>query len=530
MGAPKIKILQELVDTHTSELAENVSVRDFGAIGDGSDETQKFRDAIATGKRVIVPMPITFYGITSALVRSGEVSKVNLVGVGGIPEIRLIGTPSLTDTNVNSVFKPDGILCTGFRLRNLLLRGNWDGESATDFADSIGVWLTPSENYIPDIDNVWCENFADYGHYFYVNKGSVGRIYANENRVQGVAITNVEDSLEISYISAERNGNSDVNSGAGVDIEYSASRPIGLKNIHIGKISSNYNQRGVVVTSGSATDVILSGHGISYNDFNVFIDEITTKGNISDGLLIDFPSTHVKSFVSNDDGVSADCGILVRGTNPITRNSLRIDSIFTNGSFNGSYFTCASTDHPYKSVMLGTVILLNSANRGLYMGSEGWAVKSVIQDLFDFTSAIGAIVSNIERNVNILRGLAFGGVTQPMSRRTFKLPVPTNLAVSTEYKLAPNHYVERIVVHVVTASTTNVRMRVKVGGNTKADIRINTIGVRTIGLKANEVDALDTNTSAIGTDMLGDLRLEPLDIPWPNDGSVVVYVEYNSLY
>ena len=47
MGKPKIKILQELVDIHTSELADHPTVKSFGAKGDGvTDDTISIQNAI----------------------------------------------------------------------------------------------------------------------------------------------------------------------------------------------------------------------------------------------------------------------------------------------------------------------------------------------------------------------------------------------------------------------------------------------------------------------------------------------------
>lgn len=67
-----------------SKLRESVSVMDFGAVGDGiTDDTAAFNAAIATGKKVIVPIPSVGYlvnGITVVdnMVIEGEKSGVSL--------------------------------------------------------------------------------------------------------------------------------------------------------------------------------------------------------------------------------------------------------------------------------------------------------------------------------------------------------------------------------------------------------------------------------------------------------------------
>jgi hypothetical protein len=70
-GSAAIGFLQAgagaIARTAQAKLRESVSVKDFGAVGDGSDETSKFLAAAAASKVVVIPSPMTLC-ITNAVV------------------------------------------------------------------------------------------------------------------------------------------------------------------------------------------------------------------------------------------------------------------------------------------------------------------------------------------------------------------------------------------------------------------------------------------------------------------------------
>ena len=78
-----------------NKLQDFVSVKDFGAVGDGStNDTAAFQAAIATGKTVLVPKGNPYYKITDTLTMSN--SHQGLIGDKGLSEIWLV-----LATNVN---------------------------------------------------------------------------------------------------------------------------------------------------------------------------------------------------------------------------------------------------------------------------------------------------------------------------------------------------------------------------------------------------------------------------------------------
>ena len=81
--------------TVANKLQDFVSVKDFGAVGDGStNDTAAFQAAIATGKTVLVPKGNPYYKITDTLTMSN--SHQGLIGDKGLSEIWLV-----LATNVN---------------------------------------------------------------------------------------------------------------------------------------------------------------------------------------------------------------------------------------------------------------------------------------------------------------------------------------------------------------------------------------------------------------------------------------------
>ncbi len=125
-----------------TKLTEFVSVRDFGALGDGeTDDTEAINNAldVAKGKNKIVALPATFayYKTTSRIILH---SNTGIVGIGGRPVIRLEGLT--TDSAIEFSNAENWVI------ENLEI----DGDKATKTASSSAMRInSSSKGYIHNV-------------------------------------------------------------------------------------------------------------------------------------------------------------------------------------------------------------------------------------------------------------------------------------------------------------------------------------------------------------------------------------------
>lgn len=114
--------------TTQSKLRESISVKDFGAVGDGTNESSKFQSAIdslpATGGTVLVPSGV--YSVTNIRLdgTNGDKSNVNLIGQGSASHLRKPDHSALftnEDRRSRVVWALRG---DGYQVRSLKVEGN----------------------------------------------------------------------------------------------------------------------------------------------------------------------------------------------------------------------------------------------------------------------------------------------------------------------------------------------------------------------------------------------------------------------
>lgn len=133
-----------------------INVRDYGAVGNGSDETAALNAALAAaapGATVVFPKPTTYYSINAALtVPTG----VTVVGGGKACEIR----QATTLKPVFDLFNTNDVTIRGFKLTlgpgsPATTGSSFRGDS--EYAYCVGVWTNGSRNHFSDLRIV---NFA----------------------------------------------------------------------------------------------------------------------------------------------------------------------------------------------------------------------------------------------------------------------------------------------------------------------------------------------------------------------------------
>jgi hypothetical protein len=145
-----------------TKLRESVSVKDFGAVGDGStDDTAAIVAALAASNSVYFPAGT--YLTTGNL----NIKAKYIFGAGAVAS-----TIKLSGTNTNaSIFINGGNISTswgtggGFTMKDLTLRGNWDGattNSSTDISTIGGLvkWWAGADIKIYDCDLTNCYGFG----------------------------------------------------------------------------------------------------------------------------------------------------------------------------------------------------------------------------------------------------------------------------------------------------------------------------------------------------------------------------------
>ena len=493
------------------------SVNDFYLPGDGADWYPAFRRAVATGKRVnVYELPAgQYYGVSQSIIKTTD-AVVDLFGVG-MPEIRLTSTLSTSSEDINSVIRT-GSVATRVNVENFILRGNWVAE--TNGASGIGLNISPTANCVPYVNNVKAYSFCDYGVNFYVYRANVGRVEGHNCRYQGVAVTNVRDSLSIDYIYATGNG------VAGFDMEWSqgsgAGRLEGLKNVTIGTVEARNNgEYGLAITTGGGTDVSMAARSLTIFDFVAGIKNIITSGNGIGGTVIDFPNLVIGAVTATDTGD----GVINRTTQDTSKNVLSIDSISAYACGLNGFYSTGRAGYAFKSVVIGQITTKNNTQRGIYIDSVGLPEKFAIGHIVTDTG--NGIASTVQSAVNVDVG-AWQAITYTkMQLRRIKIDVPAiAVAATVTFTLPAGAYWDNILIHVHTADGTNPRLRIKTS-STRADIRLGTAGMRRIGIIANEVNGVDVNTSPMGAEAFNSLGLNAIEAV--SAGNVTIYAEQITL-
>jgi hypothetical protein len=113
-----------------------VDVRGHGAVGDGAtDDTEAFRAAARTGKRIFVPAPSASYVLTG-VVRL----QASIYGDGSMPLIRMVGADGDPDQGTRrNMFLVSGYQGPGLVIHGLHLDGGWTGGTGGEWSHCVNV-------------------------------------------------------------------------------------------------------------------------------------------------------------------------------------------------------------------------------------------------------------------------------------------------------------------------------------------------------------------------------------------------------
>ena len=153
--------------TVQTKLRENVSVKDFGAVGDGTtDDTTAFVNALATGRNIFVPYGT--YKITSSLnITEGSIIGEGVGVLGGQQTILMFY--NLTSTTIGAIYTristQKGKMPT---IKNLFISASsWN---ATTGCSGYGLDIEAPIN----VENVWVYGFKKSGVFFHNNASGNG--------------------------------------------------------------------------------------------------------------------------------------------------------------------------------------------------------------------------------------------------------------------------------------------------------------------------------------------------------------------
>jgi len=195
-----------LTRTVQNKLQEMVSIKDFGAVGDGStDDTAAIQAAInaSSGSSLYIPPASSYYKITSAL---NGISNIVIIGSGAIGTIRNTTTGTSSDINVFQFTN-----CSNFEIRNLGLYGANKAitSPAQDGSQGAGIALLNCSNFVLSENNIQymtsCGIFVGAGVGVTSTSGQIVNNYLNNNGIASTAGSNYLTSASIDILLQPQN-------------------------------------------------------------------------------------------------------------------------------------------------------------------------------------------------------------------------------------------------------------------------------------------------------------------------------------
>ena len=275
--------------TVQAKLRETVSVKDFGAVGDGvTDDTAAIQNAInavnaAGGGVVYVPTTSSYYKISTALVLY---SKIHLVGAGYASRIHSTNT-----TRLNAIIATgtSGAHLSSGAVKNLRLT------ATTVWTAGVSSATTGSGVYL-----IYCDEWEISGNYISGwSDAGVSVTDSNRNKISKNHVQDIAQGLQVFSQNQDSTGNvlnenTIGNTGLydGIIIEGGAVAGVGrgYGNVVAGNTINNTRERGI--TSNLSYNTVVNGNsvmgaGVGATSSNMGILMFGSTGSSVTGNVID---------------------------------------------------------------------------------------------------------------------------------------------------------------------------------------------------------------------------------------------------
>ena len=195
-----------VAETVQSKLRQYISIKDFGAVGDGStDDTAAIQAAVTAcaGSALYVPPCASFYKITSPIV---GVSNILILGSGLAGTIRNTTTGVSSDINILQFTD-----CTGFVIQNLALRGADKAMTgpSQDGSEGTGIAVLNCSNFMLLNNNIQymtnCGIFIGAQASKTSQNGQIIGNYLNNNGTASTAGANYLTSASVDILMQQQN-------------------------------------------------------------------------------------------------------------------------------------------------------------------------------------------------------------------------------------------------------------------------------------------------------------------------------------